>query len=334
MHALVTGSSGFLGGRLVEHLLAASIEVTVLVRPSSALPPAWADRPGIRIVRAALTAGLPADPDPAVRSALASVTHIFHCAGCSTDWAPRQQFEDGNVWSTVAMLGLAILHTPKLDRFVHVSTTDVYGYPERAGNETTPRRDAGLPYNRSKLRAEERVWQAGAAGLPLTVVRPASIYGPGGKAFFTDIATLLRQRLMLLVDGGCSPGGFVYIDDVCAGLLGAATRGDAAGQAYNLSSIDGTTWRRYTQVLAEALRLPAPWLQLPFRAAMGLAIASELPHRAGFPGRPLLTQHGVYLLGRDQQYNTDKARHQLGWLPQTTLEVGIERSLASLPLRA
>ena len=320
MHALVTGASGFLGGRLIELLLADGIEVSVLARHSSHLP-AW---PGVQVLRA----DFEAQPDAALLAALHSVTHIFHCAGCSTDWAPLREYEAGNVAGVAAMLGLAREHAAWLERFVHVSTTDVYGYPVAAVDETTPRRDTGLPYNRTKLRGEELVWQAAAAGLPITVVRPASIYGPGGKAFVTDIAALLRQRLMLLVDGGRAPGGFVYVDDVCRAMLLAAVAPVALGEAYNLSSVDGTTWRAYTAALAGALGLTAPWLQLPFGAALALAAVSELPHRAGLPGRPLLTRHAVHLLGRDQQYSTAKAREQLGWAPRVALDEGIARSVA------
>ena len=318
MHALVTGASGFLGGRLVEMLLTEGAAVTVLLRHTSRL----ADPSQLHVLRAELEPELGSDPEPSLVAALRTVTHCFHCAGCSTDWAPKAEYEQGNISSTVAMLGLAILHMPRLERFLHVSTTDVYGYPARAGDEATERRDVKLPYNSSKLRAEALVWQAAEGGLPVTVVRPASIYGPGGRAFVTDIAALLRQRLMLLVDGGRAPGGFVYVDDVCRGMLAAAVSPGAAGEVYNLSSTDGTTWREYTGALARELRLPAPWLQLPFGAAMRMAGAMEL-----LPGRPLLTKHAVFLLGRDQQYLTGKARAELNWAPLVGLAEGVARSI-------
>ncbi len=329
VHALVTGASGFLGGRLVEMLLARGATLTVLARPSSQLPAQLAS--GVSVLRTEL------DPElllgalaPELSDGLAPVTHVFHCAGCSTDWAPRGTYETGNVAGTVAMLGLALLGMPGLERFVHVSTTDVYGYPERASDESMPPVDVGLPYNSSKLRGEARVWQAAAGGLPVTVVRPASIYGPEGRAFVTDLVTLLRQRLMLLVDGGRAPGGFVYVDDVCRAMMTAADAPQAAGESYNLSSMDGTSWLGYTEALASALGLPAPWLRLRFSSAMALAAAAEFPHKAGLPGRPLLTRHAVFLLGRDQQYGTEKAREQLGWVPQVGLQEGIARSVAPM----
>ncbi len=326
-HALVTGASGFLGGRLAQLLIEEAAEVSLLVRPSSVLPADLMAHSGLRVFRAELDPELATEPPAALAEHLGTVTHVFHCAGTSTDWGPRAVYEEGNVAGTVAMLGLAILHMPRLLRFLHVSTTDVYGYPVGAGDETMAPRDVGLPYNSSKLRGEALVWQAAAGGLPVTVVRPASIYGPGGRAFVTDIVALLRQRIMLLVDGGRAPGGFVYVDDVCRAMLLAASAECAVGEAYNLSSTDGTTWRDYTGALARALSLPAPWLHMPFRAAMALAAAAQFPHTAGLPGRPLLTRHAVYLLSRDQQYSTLKAREQLGWIPLIDLQQGVSRSV-------
>jgi nucleoside-diphosphate-sugar epimerase len=331
LRALVTGASGFLGGRLLTMLLDAGAAVTVLARPGSRLQ----ERPGLQILRADLDSpGAAAEPlvrSPDVVTGLASVTHIFHCAGCSTDWAPLAEYQHANITLTASMLRLAQQHAPRLKRFVHVSSTDVYGYPKQAGDESMPLRDVGLPYNRTKLLGDQLVQRAiRAHEVPATIVRPASIYGPGGKAFVTDIVALLRQRLMLLVDGGRARGGFVYVDDICRAMLMAAVSERALGQAYILSSADGTTWRTYTRGLAEMLQLSAPWLSLPFPAAMALVRGSQIPHQLGLPGRPLLTRHAVFLLGRDQQYSSAKARAELGWMPLTPLEDGIARSAVSL----
>ena len=72
----------------------------------------------------------------------------------------------------------------------------MYGYPQRPGDERAPMVDVGLPYNGTKIQGETAVWGYAEEGVPVTVVRPATIYGPRGKDFTIEIATLLRQRLM------------------------------------------------------------------------------------------------------------------------------------------
>ena len=294
-------------------LVAQGERVVALLRPSSRME----HLSGVEVRRAELTAG------PALREAVRGAGVVYHCAGCSTDWASEATYQAGNVTATVAMLEAA----EGCERFVHVSTTDVYGYPKQPCDENTPPRDVGLPYNRTKIAGEQALWRAAERGLPVTVLRPASIYGPRGSAFITDVVTHLRQGSMLLVDGGRAPGGFIFVDDVCQAMMLAAASPAAAGEVYNLSSTDGADWRSYTLELAAALALRAPWLTLPFAAAYAVAVANELPFRAvHLPGRPLLTRHAVLLLGRDQQFPIAKAQQQLGWSPGTTLADGVARS--------
>jgi nucleoside-diphosphate-sugar epimerase len=143
----------------------------------------------------------------------------------------------------------------------------------------------------------------------------------------TDIARLLRERTMAYVDGGQAPGGFVYVDDVAVAMMAAAASPDTLGEAYNISSVHRESWRRYCSYLADALGLRRPWIDLPFSLAIGLGVAMEAPHRyLKVPGRPLLTRHAAYLLGRDQEFPSLKAKAAFGWEPVVSLEEGIARS--------
>ena len=324
---LVTGASGFLGGRLAQMLVERGNAVRVLARGSSDLR--HLSHLPLQIVRGDLNdvAAL----DEAVRGA----RMIYHCAACSTDWAPAETYFAANVAGTQNLLEAAI-RAGGVARFLHVSTTDVYGYPRVPCDESGPMRDAGLPYNRTKIQGEEAVWRAHREhGLPVTVVRPVTIYGPRGKDFVVEIASLLRQRLMLLIDGGRARGGFTYVDNVASAIMDAAIHPTTLGRAYNISDGTGTTWREYTNALADALGYARPWLRLPFSAAMTLAPAMEAVQRAlRLQGRPLLTRHAVHLLGQDQEFPTTQARDDFGFAPQVSLREGIERSAVWVGSRA
>ena len=152
--------------------------------------------------------------------------------------------------------------------------------------------------------------------------------GPRGTAFVTDIAALLRDRLMLLIDGGRSRGGFIYVDDVATAMITAARAPKAFGQAYNLCDGAGRTWKDYVDGLADALELKRPWLNLPYAAAVALAHAMEFPYRCvpAMPGRPLLTRHAVILLGRDQEFPIGKAQTDFGFIASVSLPEGLGRS--------
>jgi nucleoside-diphosphate-sugar epimerase len=319
--ALVTGASGFLGGRLVEMLAERGGMVRVLARGSSDLR--HLSHLQIQIVRGDL------GDAAALGEAMRGVRVVYHCAACSTDWAASATYIAANVAGTQNVLDAAV-RAGSVERFLHVSTTDVYGYPRVPCDESTPTRDVRLPYNRTKIQGEEAVWRAHREhGLPVTVVRPATIFGPRGKDFVVEIAKLLRQRLMLLIDGGRARGGFTYVDNLAMAMIQAAENTSTLGRAYNISDGTGTTWGEYTNALADALGCKRPWLRLPFSAAMALAPGMEAVQRTlRLPGRPLLTRHAVHLLGQDQEFPAARARADFGFAPHVSFVEGMARSAA------
>ena len=323
MPAMVTGASGFLGGRLAQVLATRGEQVTVLARITSDLRH-LDGLAGLRVVRGGLTESGP------VREAVREATHIFHCAAASTDWARAEVYRESNVMGTETLL-LAAQESCVLQRFVHVSTTDVYGYPATPCTEAGELLDVGLPYNQTKILAEKAVWRtAHESGLPVTVLRPATIYGPRGKAFVTDIAELLRTREMANIGGGRAKGGFLYVDNAVEAMIAAAHSPATLGQAYNLSDGTGVSWKEYMVALADELGLKHPWIDLPYGVAMAVAAAMEAPYRCvrALPGRPLLTRHAVYLLGRDQEFPCDKARAEFGFTSRVSFAEGIAESAA------
>ena len=324
----MTGASGFLGGRLAQVLVQQGEQVTVLARPTSDLRHLSAFVGGpIRVVTGALT------ESASLLEAVRDATVVFHCAAASTDWARMSTYTECNVRGTQMLLDAARSAT-RLRRFVHVSTTDVYGYPLIPCAETGALKDAGLPYNQTKIFAERAVWEARRSGLPVTVVRPATIYGPRGKAFVSDIAAFLRKRQMISIDGGHSTAGLLYVDDGVDAMIAAARSPAAEGQAYNLSDGSETTWKQYVSALASELGCKLPWIDLPFATAIGIARAMEAPFRyLPMPGRPLLTRHAVFLLGRHQDFPAYKARAELDFIPKVALDEGIARSVDWLKSR-
>ncbi len=300
-------------------LVARGDKVTVLARPTS-------DLGHLRGVAVQVAEGDLRD-QASLQAAVQGATHIFHCAACSTDWAPLKTYVEANVHGTRNLLAAA-KNEAELQRFLHVSTTDVYGYPEVPCREDGPLVETALPYNQTKLQGERLVWAAIADGLKATIVRPGTIYGPRGKDFTTDIAGLLRQRLMAVIDNGAAPGGFTYVDNVAQAMIDAAASPNTMGKAYNLVDGTGATWKQYLTMFAERLRVKAPWINLSFRNAMALAGVMEAPHRYGrLPGKPLLTRHAVYLLARNQEFPIVAARRDFGFVAAVSMEEGLQRSV-------
>ncbi|MEW2527846.1 aminotransferase class I/II-fold pyridoxal phosphate-dependent enzyme [Streptomyces sp. NPDC047071] len=323
---LVAGASGFIGGHLTRRLVERGHRVRALVREGSDRSGfADADAESVEVVTGDLT-----DPD-SLRRAAAGVRHVYNCTGLSADWGPWAHFQRVNVDGSRNLVEAAA-HAGTVERFLHVSTTDVYGYPVRPGDESTPPRDIGLPYNRSKLLGEQAVREAAArALLPLTVVRPVSVYGPRSKDFVVEIATLLLSRQMVYIRGGDVPAGLLYVGNAADAMIAACAADAAAGRTYNLRDPDRTTWRAYIEALARGLGVKPPALSLPAPVARGVAALSEGVYGAlRLKARPVLTRHAVHLFDRDQSYAIDRARDDFGFKSEVGFEEGVRLTLAWL----
>lgn len=307
--ALVSGATGFIGGALVERLAAERWRVRALVRratDATALAVL-----GVEVVRGDLT-----DPS-SLGPACSGVDVLFHCAALVTDWAPRRAFRAVNVDGAGALAEAAA--AAHVGRFVHVSTTDVYGFPDANDtDEDAPHRRRGWGYPDSKIDGERVVREvAERARMPLTIVRPGTVFGPRGKDFVEGVGDLLLTRRLPLVNRGRAFGGFAYGPNLARGLMLAATAPGAAGRAYNLHDGTEATWAEYFVALAAGIGAPPPTRSIPRPVATAAAAAMEALWRAARRRtRPLLTRHAVAVVGTDQEFRTERARAELGYRPE------------------
>ncbi len=319
MTVLVTGASGFLGGALTRMLVDRGEQVRCLIRPTS----------DIRHLQDLSTEFVAADlsDQAALADAVAGVSIIYHCAALSTDWGRLEGFHAANV-SGVANLLAAARRERNLDRFVHVGTTDVYGYPKRSDSPELERRDVGLPYNHTKIKGELLVEEAQLSGLPTTIVRPATIFGPRSAEFAVEMAGLLLEGGLPLIGRGRTQAGLIYVDDVAHAMVAAAHSPNTIGGAYNLRDPQPMTWVDYISELAVGIGADLPKLNVPSRPALQLARAMELAYRmARIDNRPLLTRHAVLILTRPQDYPIRDAQRDFGFGPVVGLVDGIRRTI-------
>ncbi|HTJ67162.1 MAG TPA: aminotransferase class I/II-fold pyridoxal phosphate-dependent enzyme [Actinospica sp.] len=320
---LVAGASGFIGGHLVRRLTDRGHRVRALIRAGS-------DQTGLADTSAQLHIGSLDDVE-SLRRATAGVRQVYNCTGKSADWGPWEQFQAVNIDGSRNLVEAAH-HAGTVERFLHVSTTDVYGYPSTPCDESTAPKDIGLPYNRSKVLGEQAVREAADhAGLPLTIVRPVSVYGPRSKDFVIEIATLLLKKQMVYISKGQVPAGLLYVTNAADAMIAACDSEAAVGRAYNLRDPEQTTWRAYIEALAAGLGVKPPTMNLPSPVATGVATASEALYGVlRIKSRPVLTRHAVRLLDRDQSYAIDRACADFGFKSEVGFEEGMRRTLAWL----
>lgn len=233
---LVTGGTGFIGGRLVERLVTqCGASVRVLVRNFSRAP---------RVARfpIEMIAGDLADAD-AVGRAAEQCDLIFHCGvGLDGDEAQQRRVTyDG----TVNVLEAARQAGSK--RVVNVSTISVYGAtPDGDLDETASRDGGGDVYSDSKRDAENIALEYSEQhGVPVVIIQPTIVYGPFGPTWTVRILNDLATGRPILVNGGDGLCNAVYVDDVVTAMLLAAENEDAVGEVFLISSEEPVTWKEF-----------------------------------------------------------------------------------------
>jgi nucleoside-diphosphate-sugar epimerase len=314
---LVTGATGFVGGHLVERLLADGVHVSALVRNPRAAE-GWVRR-GVRVVVGAL------DDTDALARACESQHAVVHCAARALDVGPLSAFLQDNVEGTRAVAEAA--RVAGCARLVHLSTISVYGTsPPPVVTEDTPLPDQSraYPYGESKRRAEAAVWEVAAQGLPSVVVRVGSVYGPGSLQWTLRPAKLAKSRLgLVLVDGGRGLHNPVFIDDLIEGLVLAMEHPAAVGGTFNMTSGQPVTYREFFAHYVRMVRgTEEGMVSLDRRAAMALAWGMEQAGRV--TGRPVpITRIAVKLLCRRSAVSCDHAARTLGYAPAVGLQEGM-----------
>jgi ornithine--oxo-acid transaminase len=321
---LVTGASGFIGGQLARRLVEEGNQVRCLVRATS-------DTTSLDKLDVEIAVGNLTDPHSLARAA-EGCRYVFHCGALVSDWATAEEITRTNVVGTRNLLQAAA--GASVQRFVHFSTTDVYGYPgSRAVDEShAPTRFRNW-YAQTKLAAEAEVRRASAEhDLGSVILRPSTVYGPASKEVVGEIAKAIRNRSMLLIDRGRAVAGLCYVENLIDAAVLALRNGEAPGHAFNVSDGLDITWREFVDGLAQGLGYaPVRW-SMPYWLASGIGFSLEHSYRllrktTHLTTPPLLSRQAVQVLGRDQDFSNRKAREMLGWEPRVGYEAGLEATL-------
>jgi nucleoside-diphosphate-sugar epimerase len=307
---VITGAAGFIGSRVARRLYERGDEVVAIVRD-----PARAD--ALRDLGVRLVAGDLSD-QAEIRRVVNGAGAVVHAAGVYHIGIPaseRPAMYDANVAATERVLDAAIAEG--VGRIVYLSTVNVFGDTKGIARDETFRRDPAdgflSYYDETKyqahLAAEERI----AAGAPIVVVMPGTIYGPGDhsaagaqlKAAYDGTA-----RYLAMTHLGISP---THVDDLAKGIVAALDRG-RIGQAYLMC---GTNMR-----LGEAMAIAAgaagrrlPRLAIP--NALFRLSARILPGGGAVLGvRPNLRELLSASDGVTYWGNHAKATAELGYAPR------------------
>jgi nucleoside-diphosphate-sugar epimerase len=325
MKVFVTGATGYIGHELTKELVSNGHAVSALVRSRDKAS-------GLAAIGVQLCVG-DLDDTQLLEQAMEGADGVFHLAAYAKPWPNDATiYKHVNVQGTQHVLDAAL--KCGVQKVVVTSTASVYGPSEAPAipvNETTRRTSPYTNlYEYSKAEAEALARGYVERGLPVVIVSPTRVYGPGIETDSNGIAKLLRLYLAgkwrFIPGDGERIGNYCFIDDVVAGHIQAMQQG-RSGESYLLGGEDASynkLFELFGQLSGKRrhlLHIP-PWLLL--LASRGLELGATLTRT-----KPLITPQWVEKYLQDWSVSSQKAAGELGYTI-TPLKEGLVRTLQSL----
>jgi nucleoside-diphosphate-sugar epimerase len=328
---LVTGAAGFIGSRLVEHLLDRGFRnLRCFARPlSNGARVEALSGPGHDVARVEVFKGNLLSAEDCAAAAK-DVAVIFHLAAGTGEKSFPDAFMN-SVVTTRNLLEASLLHRC-LRRFVNVSSFAVYSNRQkprgRLLDESCPVEEhpelQGQAYTYAKVKQEEIVREyARAHGVPYVMVRPGVVYGPGKLAITGRVG--IETFGVFLHLGGSNPIPFTYVDNCAEAIALAGLRRGVDGEIFNVVDDDLPSSRRFLRLYKRNVAHFGS-LYFPHFVSYGLCYLWELYSnwsRGQLP--PVFNRKRWHSNWKKTRYSNEKLKMQAGWAPKVPMPEGLRR---------
>ena len=316
MKILVTGGTGFIGTHLIERLVKEGHQVRCLAK----------DRRNIELLESLGVETVIGDLNNGInfRSVLGGVEIVYHLAGI-TRAKQYREYHEGNYLATKNFLAMCARYRNGLKRFVFVSSQAASG-PSQDGeliSEDTPYHPVSH-YGRSKMLAEQEVLKH-RGDLPVTIVRPAAVYGPRDRDMFQYIS-LIRNHLQPLIGFQKKWLNLIYVEDLVKGLILAAQHPGGEGEIFYLGSDGSYSTDEIGDTIANVLHSRRIRLHIPHSVVFTIGALAEGIGKLS--GKQIF--FNIQKVRESVQpfwvFSIKKAKIVLGFQPRVSLREGMRRT--------
>jgi len=314
---LVTGATGFTGGKVAKRLVQNGNDVVAFVRTSSDT---------VALKRLGVECRVVDIRDPQnVAANFDDISKVFHIAAAyRSEHADHGEFRAVNLEATRNLLDASVQNN--VQRFIHCSTVGVQGEIEDPPAAEDYRFKPGDHYQQSKLDGELLALEYFRDKLPGTVVRPVGIYGPGDTRFLKLFRPIQKGQFVMIGKGEVLYH-MTYIDDLVNGFILAGEKDRALGEVFTIAGPEYTTIRELVDTIATVLNKKPPKLKIPFLPVYWASVVCDVFCRTINVNPPLYPRR-VEFFELDRAFSTDKAQKLLGYEPKVRLADGLARTAA------
>jgi len=316
MKVLVTGATGFTGKALAIKLNSLGRDVRVIVRDPNKVD--FPNKSEYEIVVGNIV------DEAAIEKAVKGVDVIFHIAAVFREGGITDQiYHDVHVSATLNLLKAAKKFGVK--KFVHCSTGGVHGHIEHPPANEDYRYSPGDVYQVTKLEGELKALEFyKETGLPVSVVRPTPIYGPGDLRLL-KLYKMASHPITILLGNGKMFYHLVYIDDLVNGFILASEKDKAVGESFLIGGNEIPNLNEIIDTVADTIGVSKTKIHLP---ALPVQIAGTLCEKICIPLGidPPLYRRRVDFFTKSRSFDISKAKRILNYQPKTSLKEGLKKT--------
>ena len=320
MRILVTGATGFLGGKTALRLCQDGHSVRATGRSEAAKS---LKQRNIEFHKVSL------DKEN-LSGLLENIDAVVHCAAKSSPWGSYKSFYASNVEATRRLCQAALAH--KVKCFVHISTPGLYfNFQDRHNlkEEDIIVNNKTNFYIQTKYQAEQIVQEYVKLGLHAIILRPRAIFGPGDRALLPRLLSVGQERFIpqMRVDRGplCD---LTYVDNVVFAIRQALYSSVSSGSVYNITNDEPVYLLDVLKKVFESLNIPWRTRKIPYKLAVGYAYLLEKIYSYFLRGKePPFTTYTISLLAKDMTLDIQKAKKELGYVAQVNMSDALTYSL-------
>ena len=319
---LITGATGLVGSHVAEQARQKGIRTRALVRSDSATD--FLKQLGVELVDGNL------DDAESLKNACHGVSVVVHCAAKVGDWGPTQEYRRINVEGTRSLLDAA-LQLGSLQRWVQISSLGVYAGGDHYGtDETTKPSTQGIDgYTLTKVESEQLVCEYVAQKhLPAVILRPGFVYGPRDRTVMPRLMEKLRTRKFAYLGQPDKLMNNTFVGNLCEAIWLAIDNDAVVGEVFNVRDARAVSKQEFMNTICEIAGLPVPKKVVPLHVARFLSWHMEkLWKLLRRKEAPLVNRARIKFLGRNLDFEIEKALQQLHYRPSTYFSEAMKQTV-------
>lgn len=326
MKVVLTGGTGFIGGKLAASLIARGYHVKCLVRKTSKV--GELSKLGVELCYGDLS------DFSSIKNATRGGDVVYHLAAHVSDWGSKEEFYNVNVEGTRNVLRAS--NETDVKRFVYLSTSTVLWKSSFWHINNLTHIDETYPYpssyndlyNETKAEAEKLVNKYhNDTGLETVILRVSAVWGPGDTVILPRLAKAAKKGILFFIGRGNRWVSPCYVENLVQALILAGEGEKAAGNIYFINDGIKIEHEQFIHRLLKTVGIDwSPGISIPYSLAYGLASLLEFGARIAKSKKPpVLTKFAVAALAGSRTYSIEKAKRELGYKPGVDFEQGLRR---------